>query len=127
MLQSPFIQSRQTASTISSVDGRLEVAVAVRVRPSKNDDKGRVAGALRGPRDERVLHAVPADSCIRVFGQGKQEPTVLRFGSVFGPDASQVANACFVCRVNTFTLFVFTVVCEVCLLKVKVGSVLCLK
>jgi hypothetical protein len=86
---------------MASVDGRLEVTVAVRVRPSKNAS-GR-GSALRGPRDERVLHAVPADGCIRVLGQGQREPTVLRFGNVFGPDASQVADACFVCHVNTCT------------------------
>jgi hypothetical protein len=55
---------------------RLDVRVAVRVW-------GRTA-------EQPALQAMPADGCIRLLGAGNREETVLRFGSVFGPDASQV-------------------------------------
>jgi hypothetical protein len=54
-------------------NGKLDVRVAVRVWARK-----------------AALQAMPADGCIRLLGAGNREDTVLRFGSVFGPDASQV-------------------------------------
>ena len=72
----PCVMSRQSASALACEDGRLDVRVAVRV------------WARKGNRP--ALQAMPADGCIRLLGSGDREATVLRFGSVLGPDASQV-------------------------------------
>ena len=62
-------------------NGRLDVRVAVRVW-------ARTA-------EQTALQAMPADGCIRLLGAGNREDTMLRFGNVFGPDASQVHGLWF--------------------------------
>lgn len=54
--------------------------VGVRVRPGPENFTGSCP---------RVLQAAPADGCIHIFGEEGGDDTVLRFGTVFGPDASQ--------------------------------------
>ena len=63
----------------------MEVAVAVRLRAHKGGSGTRNGSTT--PVDPH-LQAMPSDGCIRVVGP--HGCTELRFGTVFGPDASQV-------------------------------------